>query len=1400
MYHHNRRRLLIFIVLFFVWCNCMGQSTYDKLPNRIPPLPEAAALGQYGERPINLYTGRVNINIPIYELVSKDIHVPLSLNYATGGVKVQDIATQVGLNWTLNAGGLITRSVRGKADDLSGGLLFPSLPAAGASNLSEEDQHNFLVANYDGESDIYYYNFNGNSGSFFFDRAGNIHTSEFSNFKISKTSGTKEGVSGFISFQIIDDNGFTYIFDNIESQVTCTSSTTSGNIEATSFGPYTCMPQHISSWYLTKIVSPLGNVVNFEYETFTQAQYEVPGSQTRYLVDKTKQTDNDYQTFMKKSFKSKLTINSDHAKRLTRIVGDNVIIEFVKGALRQDLVSNYALGQILVKDKQNKIVKNYTFKYGYTSGDPRLSLKAFNKVSVLDTALKESYKFIYDESPLPSRFSNGMDHWGYNNGKGAINTHLIPTTTVGTDYYAGANRDPDFNSAIIGSLTGIQYPTGGTQRYIYEANQSFTSFPVTTSVGDGISMQIFAYNGFPGVNWSSCSVVTESYKDFVVPSTVNAEIYMSMPDNNSNPINPSIYWELWNMDTNTQLVYNSSFYEPIAGPSSSGIYNYKYPGTLVLNSGVHYRIIHKIVPCRYNRSATYYNFQLSWSTLVTANQSADLTVGGVRVRSISNYDNNGSLLTQHDYLYKEAGHSSGYLPFYPIYFHQYRESISAIRPTGLPGGGNEYRTINGYSRVGTSQPFYLGQTQTNSVGYSNVEETINGQQKISYFYTSPNEVKDQLDLGNGSMLALQEANYNDILYDKPFSEIFSNDWARGLLTQKIAFRYLNGQFEPVQKETYDNDISYGTISPNYFSESFLKVSCNFNDRVNNEPMGDGTGYTVAPLSSWPNVNNIYWYKVHNYKSFLKSTKTETASSDDLTKWTTNFVSNRYSANNFRLSQVIEVGSKGDTTVLNYNYPLDIAGGQPLNPVDNLGIQNLINKNLVAQPVEVYRQLNKASGVSSVLFSKLTTYNNNLPVPETIQQTESASPILNFLALKASGGNLQKNSAYQPQVNFSKYDNYGNILQQQQKGSSAVSFQWGYNAEYPVAKVINSASNNFYHENFEESTGNSAPTDSRTGVYSHTGAYTKALSGLNAGNYVLSYWQKSGSVWLLVNTPVTITGSTYTIGASPVINSQIDDVLFYPADAQMSTYTYDSLVGMTSATDAKGLTTYYEYDGFQRLMNIKDKDGKIVKNYQYNYAGQQTTTYSSAAKSGSFTKNCGTGTGSTVTYTVAAGTYTSTISQGAADQLAQNDVNANGPAYANVNGTCTYSSAEKSGPFTRSCGAGMTGSTVTYTVAAGTYTSTVSQAAADQQALDYMNANGPAYATANGTCTVICTAGNCTSEGSKCVNGICEAGLRTYTSSVQIHGSVWQCTYYYMWSDGSVSGSYTGTSSAPCLNE
>ncbi|PSL46715.1 PA14 domain-containing protein [Chitinophaga niastensis] len=163
--------------------------------------------------------------------------------------------------------------------------------------------------------------------------------------------------------------------------------------------------------------------------------------------------------------------------------------------------------------------------------------------------------------------------------------------------------------------------------------------------------------------------------------------------------------------------------------------------------------------------------------------------------------------------------------------------------------------------------------------------------------------------------------------------------------------------------------------------------------------------------------------------------------------------------------------------------------------------------------------------------------------------------------------------------------------------------------------------------------------------------------------------------------------------------------------------------------------------YNSTISQADADSKatadITANGQANANTNGTCTFYNVVKSQAFTRNnCAAGgTGSSVTYTVAAATYSSTISQADADGKATADITANGQAYANANGTCTFYSVVKSQAFTRNnCAAGGTGSSVTYTVAAAKYSSTISQADADGKATADITANGQAYANANGTCT------------------------------------------------------------------
>jgi YD repeat-containing protein len=155
-----------------------------------------------------------------------------------------------------------------------------------------------------------------------------------------------------------------------------------------------------------------------------------------------------------------------------------------------------------------------------------------------------------------------------------------------------------------------------------------------------------------------------------------------------------------------------------------------------------------------------------------------------------------------------------------------------------------------------------------------------------------------------------------------------------------------------------------------------------------------------------------------------------------------------------------------------------------------------------------------------------------------------------------------------------------------------------NVGYPSVTVTGSGINEYYYEGFEESTISGIQTGTgHTGTKYSPATYTVSWTLPNSRSYVISYWYLSSGVWKF-QPEQPFTGSLILTGGTGY-----DDIRIHPSDAFMTNYTYDANGNVTSSTDAKGETTYYEYDAFLRLMNVKDKDGNIIKHTDYHYQGQ-----------------------------------------------------------------------------------------------------------------------------------------------------------------------------------------------------
>lgn len=105
--------ILMFIGGYFI-------QAQGIVENYFPKLPDAASLSKTIDIPSGNYSGTASFYIPLYEFDFDGIKVPIGINYQTTGIKVQEIASRVGLGWSLDLFGVsLSGQIMGKRDFLT---------------------------------------------------------------------------------------------------------------------------------------------------------------------------------------------------------------------------------------------------------------------------------------------------------------------------------------------------------------------------------------------------------------------------------------------------------------------------------------------------------------------------------------------------------------------------------------------------------------------------------------------------------------------------------------------------------------------------------------------------------------------------------------------------------------------------------------------------------------------------------------------------------------------------------------------------------------------------------------------------------------------------------------------------------------------------------------------------------------------------------------------------------------------------------------------------------------------------------------------------------------------------------------------------------------------------------
>ena len=471
-------RLLIFAYFLITYAFTFFEA-YSEKTEAIPFLtPNSYELSRYGSTPVDICHGTPIINIPLTSISDRNVKVDVSLSYLASGIKVDQEATTVGLGWSLNAGGVITRTRRGEPDKFFVNSLasyvnmnfyngpdsisysenekemetkYKEIRDSIKSYIKREENH-ITSCSYEewrsiSSPDIFNINFCGRTGSFFLDKTAKGHLNAHQDIDIKYIQSFSRSDHGY--FKITDEQGYVYIFDNTEVQY---------------YGHANWIPV---SWYLTSITSPSGEKIVFSYIKDEEYKYITRKYEKCYL-----ELDGEVRTPVMGNHDHKLVIraydqyldskyttpyfnnNADNEIKFPELISSiesssGARIDFIyKSKGRKDLEnSGYLLSQIKQTNSKGEIVKNYAFSFDYfePATNQKLVEEGRNPYNFLNYRLKltgiqelsadgkerlSPYKFVYygDDGnyrhQLPYRLSPNQDHWGYYNGQN--NSSMFP--------------------------------------------------------------------------------------------------------------------------------------------------------------------------------------------------------------------------------------------------------------------------------------------------------------------------------------------------------------------------------------------------------------------------------------------------------------------------------------------------------------------------------------------------------------------------------------------------------------------------------------------------------------------------------------------------------------------------------------------------------------------------------------------------------------------------------------------------------------------------------------------------------------------------------------------------------------------------------------------------------------
>ena len=1172
----NKNIVWIFLLLCSLRVYSQSESSLPRINIKSP---EVAAFMKVGDIPVSLYSGIPQISIPLYEVRCGELRLPISLDYQATAIPVNQEATWVGLNWLLNAGGMVTtRSTLSKAgapakdwgflynkmnlrevysDDFGrhykmdgchemgwkgsyGYNFFKCIVQPKTADISPE-LYGHIMYNREGEAQSYSANFMGHSFDFIYHPLQEkfIVTGNDRKFKIV---GGDAGIE-----QITDADGIQYTFGIIEDN----------NPNATNSALFNALIN--KSYYLTQIKHPDGRTIKLNYKQYDWIRLLPELQETWYygLTNKTNSVEKELSPVLK-----------IHNYYLYEIVTDEETVRFNVGT-RIDLKGARKVNNIEVRDKKENLVKRFNFVYSYMNGssvggdrlydyyEKRNMLSAYNSLynsneinqRLLLISLQEEvpdaagalkklspYRFKYNAA-LPAKTSSARDYWGYFNGKdnttllvsrsksGESGYNNFPYSTTTSLIYADRRCNPTTVSA--GMLSGMVYPTGGETSFSYEPH-SFTNYIYLdtryTQLPASFSLSVVATN--------ANTVIPEEYrkpKDFTIDRDTEVEVSIS----HYCPAGES--WR--DMLGSPAFIY---IYEQIPSSGAPIISFHPYKGwaitpadTLNAVNGSIMRTERLLLPAgKYQLKPTISSPQIVPGPNFHGEKTVNIKIkntgtvmsygGGVRIKEIRQVDDQKSVITtKYDYS-KESGVSSGLL-MTPLRFA--RRKLQLYQADRGPGhdtpGGVEYPAVPApvlkeYWQLSSDN---MALPRGPLLGYERVAVIRYNGKKVCEYWNKKNMGASSFDFTP----QLPDPRNGNLLKESDYS-------VTGKLVRESAYTYTVLKKEHYYVNAVVEDIYYGPDA------------CS--------PVGWGNDYAIST-----NGARMLFCIYPSSKFWIEPTRRVVKEYTDNGTLTTMF-DYTYNPWNLQLATTKTTYNAALNETVHTIYPQNYAtiGSYPA---------TLVNKNILNTPTEIVKVVTR-NGVSSVVAGDLNRYNDNgqlisharlkLAKPLSMGSFEFSNKVQGQIGTDTlSRGAYSPSSAYLVDASCG-YTAGGNLSYVTEKQDLTTVYLWSYNKRRVIAEISNT-----------------------------TLAELKKALGYTTDAQFTSLESESAP---------DVSG----------IRAKLDSY-FKGSQSLVTTYTYSPFFGLTLKTDPNGNITHYNYDEFGRLKSVTDRLKKTVQNFEYHYKNQ-----------------------------------------------------------------------------------------------------------------------------------------------------------------------------------------------------